>query len=52
MIDCLVKVFDFEAQTTKKKKVLKCSKCPIREKCEKWVRKGNESVNQKLGRTK
>lgn len=30
---CIVKVLDYEAQTAKHKKVLKCEQCPIVEKC-------------------
>lgn len=32
---CVVKVLDYEAQKDlKKKKVLKCDNCPIKDKCE------------------
>ena len=30
---CVVKFLYYEAQTTKKKKILKCSDCPIRDTC-------------------
>ena len=32
---CLVKVLDYEAQSAKKKKVLECKDCPIKDKCKK-----------------
>lgn len=43
---CLVQVLDYEAQTTKKKKVLECAKCPVRESCAKWVKEKNEESNR------
>lgn len=42
---CLVKVLDYEAQEhMKKKTVLECEKCPIREKCKRGEQ--NESENK------
>ena len=39
----LVQVLDYESQKHfKKKKVLECSKCPVRESCAKWVKEKNE----------
>lgn len=35
---CLIKVLDYESQEyLKKKRVLECEKCPVKEKCAKWV---------------
>lgn len=43
---CLVQVLDLEAQEhLKKKRVLECNKCPIKEKCAKWVSE-NEVYNK------
>lgn len=44
---CLVQVLDYEAQTTKKKKVLECAKCPVRESCAKWVKENEENNRNK-----
>lgn len=35
---CLVQVLDYEAQHRKKKRVLECKECPMRESCAKWVK--------------
>ena len=44
---CLVQVLDYESQKHfKKKKVLECSKCPVRESCAKWVKEKNEENNR------
>lgn len=45
---CLVQVLDYEAQKHfKKKKVLECSKCPVRESCAKWVKENEENNRDK-----
>lgn len=44
---CLVQVLDYEAQTTKKKKVLECAKCPVRKSCAKWVKENEENNRDK-----
>lgn len=43
---CIVKVLDYESQTTKHKKVLKCKQCPIKEKCKK--RKDDNNGSSRL----
>ena len=44
---CLVQVLDYEAQQyRKKKRVLECAKCPVRESCAKWVKEKNENTNK------
>lgn len=43
---CLVQVLDLEAQKAKKKKVLECVKCPVRESCAKWVKEKNENTSK------
>ena len=30
---CIIKLLDYEVQTAKHKKVLKCEQCPIKENC-------------------
>ena len=45
---CLVQVLDYEAQQyRKKKRVLECKDCPVRESCAKWVKEKNEVHNKK-----
>ena len=42
MIDCIVKLLDYEAQEFfKKKRVLQCDKCLVKENCEKWMKVRN-----------
>lgn len=44
---CLVQVLDYEAQQhRKKKRVLECKECPVRESCAKWVKEKNEENNR------
>lgn len=44
---CLVQVLDYEAQQyRKKKRVLECKDCPMRESCAKWVKEKNEVHNK------
>lgn len=41
---CLIQVLDYEAQKhMKKKRILECKNCPVRESCAEWV-KNNEKV--------
>lgn len=40
---CLVQVLDYEAQKhLKKKRVLECKDCPVKESCAKWVKENND----------
>ncbi len=32
---CIIQVLDYEAQTSKKKKVLECKNCPFKDECKK-----------------
>ena len=45
MIDCVVKVLDYEAQgNIKNKKILECSKCPIKDKCNKFRKENDHGI--------
>lgn len=48
---CLVQVLDYEAQTTKKKKVLECAKCPVRKSCAKWVKENENRKREDVDRS-
>lgn len=39
---CLVQYFAWQVDRRKKKKLLECENCPVREKCDKAERKENE----------
>ena len=40
---CLIKILDYEAQEhLKRKRVLECAKCPVKEKCAKWVKESEQ----------
>lgn len=45
---CLIQLLDYEAQEhMKKKRVLECKNCPVKESCAKWVKENEESNRDK-----
>ena len=43
---CLIQVLDYEAQKhMKRKRILECKNCPVKESCAEWV-KNNEEDNR------
>lgn len=48
---CLVQVLDYEAQKhLKKKRVLECNKCPLKDKCERGEKNDNDKSSERAER--